>query len=417
MNAGPSAGLFINRDLERDCIAALTLPGLEYVAVELVAAGITEDLFRDSQCRTIAPYALRLFAETSKCDQYAVKAAMRADGIPVLDHEWDHFEAVSDALEVDNAQGAVIFMRDLAGRREARRLTHEALAAIEGGADHLTVWAAMQQAFEQGTALDSSGWALESIASVWDMRDEDIWPKPIYGRRDDGLAILAPGCVLGLVGPPAGGKSMMAIALAIEVMKAGHTVAYYDFESVKRRVGGRVRMHRDGELGREQFRYKAVESAMNARDISEIRRMYREDRPTLVVLDGVNRLLGLQGVKNANDATEVSRLIGGTIDRFRADDVCVVTVDHTAKNSTGDPMGSRAKLALMDYCLHVDKESPATQLRKGGSGFSFVDVSKDRDGDLSSHAMDGYRWGRFAVESDTRGRWSHTFQLPGGGYS
>lgn len=199
-----------------------------------------------------------------------------------------------------------------------------------------------------------------------------------------------------LSGEPSVGKTWLALQAAILEIASGRVVIWIDADN----MGPNRLLERLRQLGRahgvddavlaERFRYvrpdaRATEATLDA---------LTEPGVSLVVLDSLNPILGLQGV-DPYSTTEVDSFFRAVCDPLTDAGACVLMLDHVPKN-TGNrgryAYGSERKLSGVDVHLTMRSHKPFSR-EQGGE--SYLDVAKDRDAHVGAV---GEVVGAFALE-------------------
>lgn len=230
-------------------------------------------------------------------------------------------------------------------------------------------------------------------------------PMPDLLQRTDGLCLLYSGCINSIYGSAGGGKTLIALTLAAEIVGNGGTVLMVDFEDQPRntlsrllslgtnpdalRNGHFIYVAPEEPIGRMQVNrwghQEATEGGLKA--LETFSAAVRRADPSMVIVDGVTTLYGIHGL-NTNDATAtdvVGRWLRGLTDYYRR---TVVLIDHTGKGSQpgSQPMGSQHKVAMVQgVALHLQTIArPA----RGRRGTGRLYVGKDRPGGALENATD-----------------------------
>jgi hypothetical protein len=244
-------------------------------------------------------------------------------------------------------------------------------------------------------------WRRIDLLDVRRMPD-DMRPRPtILPVLGLGAGLLYPAKLHMVVGESESGKSWLALLACRDVLRCGGTVLFLDFEDDERSLEERLTLLQvtDEELGR--FAYirpdgplftlgRGGQPAIHAENMGDFRQELEDlGRVELIVLDGINEVLGLHGL-SMNQATEVAVLYN-TLMRPLAKHygAAVVGIDHLAKDkdsrARGDAIGSQHKRAACDVMLTVVKVRP---FARGSDGLAKVRVSKDRPGQLRALCED-----------------------------
>ncbi|WP_191565148.1 AAA family ATPase [Janibacter melonis] len=256
-----------------------------------------------------------------------------------------------------------------------------AIAATWVEADASTATDTTQQ-LDDTTPERTSWWPRDLDAALGNTDPE---PPPSHLTRGDGHAAFYRGRVNGLIGPSESGKTWVALHAVHQALDLDQAVTYIDFEDSEKGIVGRLLTlgaHPDQLL--EHFRYIGPDEPFHrflptGIDLHE---HLEQHQPELVILDGVNAAMTLQGLDlNSNkDATTFAQQI---LKPLTVRDTTVVYIDHTPKdseNTSKGGIGAQAKRAMTSGCtLRVDAVKP---FGKGQDGRLRIHVDKDRQGDV-----------------------------------
>jgi hypothetical protein len=216
---------------------------------------------------------------------------------------------------------------------------------------------------------------------------------------------LYPARVHSLSSESEGGKTWLALAVALTEMDAGRSVVYLDFEDGPEGVAGRlVTMGARADLLAERFAYLSPSQPLGTgihRD--DLVRLFDEQQPSLVVIDGVTEAMGLHGLDplSNRDAATFGRLLP----RLAASSgAAVLLLDHVTKSVEGRgryAVGAVHKLNAIDgAALLLENRKP---FGVGLTGRSTLRIAKDRPGQLRRRALpstSGLSWlGDLVVQS------------------
>lgn len=212
-------------------------------------------------------------------------------------------------------------------------------------------------------------------------------PTPDILRRNDGVGLFYRGEINLLYGDPEDGKTMIALAACVEVLRDGGTALFVDLDDngVESTIARLLMLGAPADaLRKGQFRYcspagpdrmeKAVADGLADGLV-----------PDLVVIDCVGELIPMFGGSNdsADDFTGIIRATAAPLARAGA---CVVLIDHLAKSTdsrnygSGGTMAKRRRVGGTQLRVMVDE-----QLRKGCGGALRLGIRKDRHSGLRQH--------------------------------
>lgn len=236
---------------------------------------------------------------------------------------------------------------------------------------------------------------------------------PTVAVRSDGLMMLYPSRINGIVGPPESQKSMLAQWWCFEEIRAGNNVFYLDFEDDVYGVLERMRgMGATDEMLIEHFGYVMRDEAWTTSALQRLYRALGERKPTLCIVDGVTKAMGFEGYK-INDNDDAAKFMSGIPSALRKHGAAVLTVDHIAKNA--DPLqrggiGAQHKLAAIDGVLL--KMKPESPFGRGRTGVGELLIDKDRPGQLRGKAAMGKLLARVTFRSEKHGEISVDCEAP-----
>lgn len=268
-------------------------------------------------------------------------------------------------------------------------------------------------AYEKSWAGDNSGyaeqrapqpipesWVPRSTAEYLDSSYEP--PKPEVLRRSDGLGLFYRGAVNEIHGAAGDGKTMVAIACAVEVLQSGGRVLYLNYEEP------------DGRLI-SRFTLLGAKADWITSRFDHVR---PEERPTdatlahlvaqgydLVVIDTVGE--SIQNVtggdsNSTDDVTEWHQFARA----FSNAGACVLAVDHITKAAADEggsralmPIGSQAKFAGYKGAVYFLEPARTGGLKQGAEGSLRLKLAKDNGGGLG--LAKGDLAGTFQLDSRT----------------
>lgn len=221
-------------------------------------------------------------------------------------------------------------------------------------------------------------------------------PKPTIAPRSDGVCLLYAGLTHAFNGEPESGKSLIAQAIATQVISQHEPVLYIDFESDVRSVTRRL--IDIGALEKDianHFAYISPQTPHDNRDgqgrpvannlalANDVFDYLLATKWTLVVIDGVEAAFSMYGLDSnkqgdvwgwqAKLPKKIAKITGAA----------VLMVDHVVKNKDTRgrfAVGSGAKLGAATGATYLIE--PISRIGKGLSGDVKILLAKDRAGDL-----------------------------------
>lgn len=229
-------------------------------------------------------------------------------------------------------------------------------------------------------------WAPYDLTDV--VAGQHLNPPGQYLARDDGVCLLYPGKIHSVSGESESGKTWLLLLAAAQVIGAGGTVLYLDFEDSPEGIVGRLRaLGLPAELILQGLRYCRPDTPIDDTARSVIKTIVDRDAPGLCVVDGVTEAMTLHGW-NPLDNQDAAKFYVA-VPRFVAKlGPAVAMIDHVVK----DPerrgrygIGAQHKLAGIDGAAYI--VAPVKPFGRGKHGISRVTVSKDRPGRVREHTV------------------------------
>lgn len=227
-------------------------------------------------------------------------------------------------------------------------------------------------------------------------------PEPTILARTDGKLGLYPGRVNGLLGEAESGKTWIALAACREVIKAGGTITYIDFEDSITGIAHRLATLDITGDDLKRVQYINPDTAIHELERQLMLNAIHAHAPALIVADGVNAgmtLLGLD-INSNNDATTFFTRI---LKPLATNGAAVLAIDHLPKskeNRGKGAIGAQAKRAMMTGACYTVKveDHPAP----GQTGTLRLYVDKDRPGRIREQARGRKAlWGIAIITSHT----------------
>ena len=230
---------------------------------------------------------------------------------------------------------------------------------------------------EEGEVIQSS-WIPKPIAET-ELAEE---PPPSMLRREDGNCLLYAGKINAIFGESESGKTWLALEAIRQELEKNNIVFYLDFEDSARGILNRLKTMRVPTDKFKFFRYANPDhKLMPESGIGEVMRTeIMAYLPTLIVVDGVNAAMNLQGwdLEKNKDATEFSQKI---LKPLRVGGAGILTIDHVTKskdNRGNYAIGAQAKRADIDGAAFA--VSVAMPFGRGLDGALDITCTKDRPG-------------------------------------
>jgi AAA domain len=190
------------------------------------------------------------------------------------------------------------------------------------------------------------------------------------------LGLVYPGRLHVLSGPPESCKTLIALVITLEEIRAGGQVLLVDLETGPYETRDRLTSLGATNDDLCSLLYVEPEAPPDFGDLDEIINYLR---PTLVVLDasaGCYALLGLDD----NKRVDVEHFVAALVTPFRQHDIAVIAIDHVTKNADTRgrfSIGSERKIGSCDVHLSCDAVVP---FGRGRNGLVKITTMKDRFG-------------------------------------
>lgn len=238
------------------------------------------------------------------------------------------------------------------------------------------------------------------------------------GARVDGEGLLYAGAVNGLIGDPEQGKSLVAVALALQTVRAepNRGVVWLDLDhNGARAFRGRLDSFGATAADIDGFAFAQPEDSAGVLAIVDFVVEYA-DGYSLVVIDSIGELVPMFGASSdsADEYTKVNRQVAV---RLAKAGLAVLTIDHLAKGAESRAFGGTgtvAKKRAVDGALYrVEATTPFAPTTGGTASLKLL---KDRHGavrDLTAATSGGAREplvASFSIDG-TDGSWR--FDVPG----
>lgn len=261
----------------------------------------------------------------------------------------------------------------------------------------LTAGMANPRTIAEAESVEPGAWTPADLATL--MADGLEPPEPTLLARTDGLCLLYPGLTHSVSGESGSGKSWLAQWATAEVLHAGQSALYLDYESSAREVAQRLLT-----LGCSHDEITAGLTYVNpdaAPTGEEFEALLAVDY-SLAVVDGVTEALGLSGIAgdnltNSNDA--VTRWHKMLPKRIAVETgAAVLQVDHVTKakdNRGAYAIGGQAKRASITGASYIVQT--VESFGRGRDGSFDLFVSKDRPGAVLAGDGDDTTSGRRVV--------------------
>lgn len=247
----------------------------------------------------------------------------------------------------------------------------------------------------------SSRWELEPrervdalVQSMFDGTYAEPTPSLVRltGAHKD-VDLLVEGQLYSLVGESGAGKSWFACQAALQTLRDGHAVFWFDFEMSLERVLFRLITIGVTKEELAHFHYSRPDALVVSLDTpiplelptigghyaSLVQDEVAAGRKVLVLIDSLNASIALLENSTDHSAEDITRWVNAFPGPLRDAGAAVLWLDHYNKSNVGtsNASGSWKKRAVVDAQFTLLKGVPFSREREG---HSLIDVYKPRDG-------------------------------------
>jgi hypothetical protein len=176
-------------------------------------------------------------------------------------------------------------------------------------------------------------------------------------------------------------KSLVAMIVCVEEIRAGNCAMYIDCEMGEREALERFRALglADEEISDRLIYVHPSEPMTSADVLADVIVLIETRLPTVVVADAVTGMLALHDL-DPNSSVDVEKFYLGIVDPLRKYGAAVISLDHVTKNKETQgryAIGSERKVAGADVHLRFETVRP---FGRGRNGLVKLTVAKDRPG-------------------------------------
>jgi KaiC/GvpD/RAD55 family RecA-like ATPase len=242
--------------------------------------------------------------------------------------------------------------------------------------------------------IGESAWQPVDLKPILAGGEPDEQPDILH--RTDGVGLFYRGRLHAGYGEPEAGKGWLALAAAVDCIRAGSRVLYVDYEDTAANVVARLRaLGASGADIIDWFSYVRADEPLTYDDRERLLAL----EPVFVVIDGLTEAFAVEGLDMANnqDAAELYKRLARPFTKAGA---AVLLIDHVVKdreNRGRYAIGAQHKLAGVDVAYRLDVAQPFGREREG---LVKVTVTKDRPGFVRQHAADRERVAMMRLTSD-----------------
>lgn len=234
--------------------------------------------------------------------------------------------------------------------------------------------------------------------------------SPTVLRRDDGVGLFYEGKVNWLFGDSEAGKTWVALAAIVQVVRDGESAWFIDLDhNTAAAVVNRLMdlgLPAERLLDPARFRYAEPQDSDG---LMEVLAEAKRSRPTLVVMDSMGEALSMLGA-NPNSDEDVTGVHTHLLKPFSQTGASVVVIDHLSRGSDSraqGPTGTLAKKRMVSgSSLRV---SAVRRFAPGAGGSARITIHKDRHGGLRARSIGSGQSGEPAAavfEMEPFGGWS-----------
>jgi hypothetical protein len=272
-------------------------------------------------------------------------------------------------------------LRDVIAATQAAQVAAFA-GTLNGEVDHLLETLEGVKVSESALRRDDSSWAPVDLDAALEGITE---AKPTILRRSDGVCLLYDERIHQVAAEPEACKGWFAVKPAADLIAAGCTVAYIDFEATAAEIVERFKAFgiTEGQIRDRLIYVRPHEPVVAAAFEAVLAR-----NPALVVFDGVTEALTIHGL-SLEDNADVARWLELAPRPAVRTGAAVLLIDHVKKDKDSRgryAIGAQHKLAGIDVSYGLEVVTP---FGRGREGVVKVKVFKDRPGHVRRHEVDG----------------------------
>ena len=196
-------------------------------------------------------------------------------------------------------------------------------------------------------------------------------PEDIDWLKEDFLEV---GTLSAMFSKPGIGKSLIALEIAVEVIKAGHVVTYIDDENRISDTVDRLKAYRctPDELDNLiMYSFAGLPPLDTGAGGLHLAALAERDKPRLVILDTVSRMV--EGEENQSDT--FMQLYRCSLVPLKARGITILRLDHSGKDDSRGQRGSSAKESDVDFVWRL--------ARNNGENSFALECQKSRNGHIA----------------------------------
>lgn len=214
----------------------------------------------------------------------------------------------------------------------------------------------------------------EDVAAV--VRGEVAPLLPTMFTRTDGQSLIYPGLLHWLYGPPGLGKTMIAAAVTAQVLTAGGTVGYFDWEGNRTILGDRLRSFGvSAETVEQRFHYYRPGNLEPHREwLAAVCEPWH-----LCVFDGTAKALAASG-RDEERNPDVLAWMEQVLTPILAAECAVLMLDHVTKDPENRSMARGAGAKMGEVSGAAWELKAGQPFNRRTSGYVRLIQRKDREG-------------------------------------
>ena len=187
--------------------------------------------------------------------------------------------------------------------------------------------------------------------------------------------VLYEGLLHSVAGAPGTGKTLLALYLAIQVMRHDGRVLYLDAENGPRLIAERLEhLGAEADILDERFHYYPADLTLDDDNLSRLAVTVAEARPVLAIFDSFADFIAAAGLEE-NSNTDCTYWVSKVVQPLKKAGIAVLILDHIPKGAKG-PRGAGAKVAKVDVQWNLETTLGFDRERTGELTLS---NSKDRE--------------------------------------
>jgi hypothetical protein len=196
-------------------------------------------------------------------------------------------------------------------------------------------------------------------------------PEDIQWLKED---FLERGTLSSMFSKPGIGKSLIALEIAVEVIRAGHVVMYIDDENRISDTVDRLKAYRcaPDELDKLiMYSFAGLPPLDTGEGGVHLSALATENEPALVIMDTVSRMVSGE----ENQADTFMQLYRCSLVPLKAKGITILRLDHSGKDDSRGQRGSSAKESDVDFVWRLGRNT--------GDNLFSLECQKSRNGHVA----------------------------------